>query len=47
MYIILEQDLQDFFDFLKLRWVSFNADKTLKVYGVPEASLMQYHMTSG
>ena len=47
MYIILEEDLQDFFDFLKLRWVSFNADKTLKVYGVPEASLMQYHMAPG
>ena len=46
MYIILNEDLQEFFDLLKLRWVTFNADKTLKVYGVPEASLMQYHQTS-
>ncbi len=43
MYIILEEDLQEFFDLLKLRWVTFNADKTLRVYGVQEASLMQYH----
>ena len=45
MHLILdnESDWQDFFDFLKLRWVCFNPDKTLKVFGVPEKSLMQFH----
>jgi hypothetical protein len=32
--MILEEDLCEFFDLLKLRWVNFNPDRTLKVYGV-------------
>jgi hypothetical protein len=46
MYIILEEDLMEFFDLLKLRWVNFNPDKTLKVYGVQEKSLVQYYQSS-
>jgi hypothetical protein len=36
----------EFFDLLKLRWVNFNPDKTLKVYGVQEKSLVQYYQSS-
>lgn len=43
MYMILEEDLDEFFDLLKLRWVNFNPDKTLKVYGVKQKSLVQYY----
>ena len=43
VHIILDEDLCEFFDLLKLRWALFNPDKTLKVYGVPELSLMQFH----
>jgi len=46
MHLIMHGDFQELFDFLKLRWVSFNKDKTLKVFGVPEKSLMQYHQTA-
>ena len=46
MHMIMHGDFQELFDFLKLRWVSFNKDKTLKVFGVPEKSLMQYHQTA-
>ena len=42
MHMILNEDLQEFYDLLKLRWATFNPNKTLKVYGVPEISLMQY-----
>ncbi len=42
MHIILEEDPEEFFDLLKLRWASFNANKTLKVFAVPEASLISY-----
>jgi hypothetical protein len=41
--MILQGDWGEFFDYLKLRWVKFNPEVTLKVYGVPEKSLMQYH----
>jgi len=40
MHIILNEDLVEFFDILKLRWANFNPDKTLKVYGVKDSSLM-------
>jgi len=40
MHVIMEEDWEEFFTFLKLRWVNFNPDKTLKVFGVPEKSLM-------
>jgi hypothetical protein len=43
--MILESDWETFFDYLKLRWVTFNSDKTLKVYGVEEKSLIAYHQT--
>ena len=43
MYIILEEDLCEFFDLLKLIWVNFNPDKTLKVFGVKQKSLVQYY----
>ena len=46
MHIILDEELDEFFDLLKLRWALFNPDKTLKVFGVPEASLMSYHSSS-
>ena len=36
MHIILDEELGEFFDLLKLRWALFNPDKTLKVYSVPE-----------
>ena len=44
--MLLEQDWQTFFDLLKVRWIVFNPNKTLKVYGVHEKSLIQYHQTS-
>ena len=40
MHIILEEELGEFFDLLKLRWALFNPDKTLKVFCVPEDSLL-------
>ena len=40
MHMILNEDLQEFYDLLKLRWATFNPNKTLKVFGVPEMSLM-------
>jgi hypothetical protein len=40
MHMILEQDWQEFFTYLKLRWITFNPNKTLRVYGVPEKSLI-------
>ena len=43
MYIILEEDAEEFFDLLKLRWVNFNPDKTLKVYGIKDKCLVQYY----
>lgn len=42
MHIILDEELSEFFDLLKLRWALFNPDKTLKVFCVPEESLLQY-----
>lgn len=42
MHIILDEELGEFFDLLKLRWALFNPDKTLKVFAVPEASLLSY-----
>ena len=45
MHLIIEVDWNEFFDFLKLRWVKFNPEKTLKVFGVQEKSLMSYHQT--
>ena len=44
--MILEQDWQEFFDFLKLRWITFNPNKTLKVYGVQDKSLMSFQQTT-
>lgn len=46
MHMILPQSWGEFFDFLKLRWAQFNPEKTLKVFGVPEKSLIQYHQTT-
>lgn len=46
LHMILQQDWQEFFDFLKLRWITFNPNKTLKVYGVNEKSLMQYQVST-
>lgn len=43
MHMILNEDLEEFFDLLKLRWINFNGNKTLKVYGVPEGTFLQYH----
>jgi len=43
MHLILEEDMSIFFDLLKLRWVNFNPDKTLKVFGVKDSNLLQYH----
>ena len=45
LHMILESDWQTFFDYLKLRWVVFNPNNTLKVYGVTEKSLIAYHQT--
>jgi len=42
LHMVLESDWQEFFDFMKLRWITFNPNKTLKVYGVPDKSLMSY-----
>ena len=42
MHIILEEEPGEFFDLLKLRWALFNPDKTLKVFDVPESSLLGY-----
>ena len=36
MHVIMADDWDEFFVYLKLRWVNFNPDKTLKVFGVPE-----------
>jgi len=43
MHCILEDDMSIFLDLLKLRWVNFNPDKTLKVFGVKDSNLLQYH----
>jgi hypothetical protein len=43
MHLIFQGDFDAFFDMLKLRWANFNQDKTLKVFGVQDKSLMQYH----
>mmetsp|Transcript_4066 Transcript_4066/g.6087 ORF Transcript_4066/g.6087 Transcript_4066/m.6087 type:complete len:144 (-) Transcript_4066:1288-1719(-) len=43
MHLVLNEDLDEFFDLLKLRWINFNGNKTLKVFGVPENTLLQYH----
>jgi hypothetical protein len=43
MHLVFHGDFEEFFDFLKLRWVSFNANTTMKVFGVPDKSLMKYH----
>ena len=42
MQIILDENLSEFFDLLKLRWASFNPQKTLKVFAVPDTSLLPY-----
>jgi hypothetical protein len=42
MHMVLK-DVKEFFDLLKLRWINFNPKKTLKVFGVPEPSLLMYH----
>ena len=44
--MVMMGDWQEFFQFLKLRWVNFNPERTLKVYGATEKSLLQYHQTS-
>jgi len=46
MHMILEEDMDEFFDLLKLRWINFNPKKTLKVFGVSDSQILQYH-TSG
>ena len=46
MYVVLDEDKDEFFDLLKLRWVNFNPDATLKVFGVKQKSLVQYYQTS-
>ena len=43
MHLILEDDMPILFDLLKLRWVNFNPDKTLKVFAVKDGTLLQYH----
>ena len=35
IHVVLQEDMQEFFDLLKLRWAFFNPNKTLKVFGVP------------
>ncbi len=40
MHIILDEELGEFFDLLKLRWALFNPENTLKVCNVPEDSLL-------
>ena len=40
MHLVVEEDMLTFFSFLKLRWVNFNPNKTLKVYGVKDKSLL-------
>ena len=40
MHIVLNEELGEFFDLLKLRWGNMNPDKTLKVFAVPEQSLL-------
>ena len=40
MHVVMKDDWDTFFTYLKLRWVNYNPDKTLKVFGVPEKSLM-------
>ena len=47
MHVVMKDDWDTFFTYLKLRWVNYNPDKTLKVFGVPERSLMSYHQTAG
>lgn len=42
MHIILDEDLAEFFDLLKLRWAKFNPESTLKVYSVPDENLLKY-----
>lgn len=42
MHVILEEEMMEFFDLLKLRWALFNPDKTLKVFAVPETQLLPY-----
>ena len=43
MHLIFLGDFEAFFDLLKLRWANFNENNTLKVFGVQDKSLMQYH----
>ncbi len=43
LHMILEQDWETFFDYLKLRWIKFNPEKTLKVFGVQDKSLIGFH----
>ena len=42
MHIVLDDEQGEFLHFLKLRWANFNPDKTLKVFAVPEKSLLSY-----
>ena len=54
MHIILNEDLVKFFDFLKQMWTDLfdlnlnktskiNLEKTLKIFAVPETSLLSYY----
>ena len=43
MHIHCEEDPDEFFDFLKLRWINFNPTKSLRVFGVPSKDFLQYH----
>jgi len=43
MHMVLNEDFYEFFDLLKLRWINFNPNKTMKVFGVPEKTLLKYH----
>ena len=46
MHLLMLGNPVEFIDFLKLRWVTFNPKKTLKVFAVPD-SLTNYHTGLG
>ena len=43
MHLMVDSDVEEFFAFSKMRWTNMNPDKTLKVYGVKDESLLQYN----
>ena len=50
MHVVLlgeEDEPEEFYNLLKLRWTTFNPEKRLKVFSVPQGELTKYHNTGG